>query len=69
MALLVVGLFNLHDVEAKMIVLMHAMPLAISMIVLSNRYGFEEETIASEILITSLLSVVYLNVWLWFLRA
>ena len=68
-ALLVVGLFNLHDVEAKMIVLMHAMPLAISMIVLSNRYGFEEETIASEILITSLLSVVYLNVWLWFLRA
>jgi len=67
-ALLVVGLFNLHGAEAKMIVLMHAMPLAVSMIVLSNRYKFEEETIASEILITSLLSVIYLNVWLWFLN-
>jgi len=66
-ALLIVGFFDLHGAEAKMIVLMHAMPLAISMIVLSNRYDFEEETIASEILITSLLSVIYLNVWLWFL--
>ncbi len=57
-------LFNLPDVERSVLVLMHGMPVAISMIVLSERYDFYKETIASLILISSLGAGLYLNLWL-----
>ncbi len=63
-ALLTTMLFNLHDVERSTLILMHGMPIAISMIVLSERYDFYKETIASLILISSLGAGVYLNLWL-----
>jgi len=63
-ALLTTMLFNLPDVERAVLVLMHGMPIAISMIVLSERYDFYKETIASLILISSLGAGVYLNLWL-----
>ncbi|MFQ5836537.1 MAG: AEC family transporter [Candidatus Bathyarchaeia archaeon] len=63
-ALLTTMLFNLPDVERSVLVLMHGMPVAISMIVLSERYDFYKETIASLILISSLGAGVYLNLWL-----
>ncbi len=63
-ALLTTMLFNLHDVERSILILMHGMPVAISMIVLSERYDFYKETIASLILISSLGAGVYLNLWL-----
>ncbi len=43
---------------------MHGMPVAISMKVLSERYDFYKETIASLILISSLGAGLYLNLWL-----
>ncbi|MDH5783556.1 MAG: AEC family transporter [Candidatus Bathyarchaeota archaeon] len=63
-ALLTTMLFNLHDVERSTLILMHGMPVAISMIVLSERYDFYKETIASLILISSLGAGLYLNLWL-----
>ena len=63
-ALLTTMLLNLHDVERSTLILMHGMPVAISMIVLSERYDFYKETIASLILISSLGAGLYLNLWL-----
>ena len=63
-ALLTTMLFNLHDVERSTLILMHGMPVAISMIILSERYDFYKETIASLILISSLGAGLYLNLWL-----
>ena len=63
-ALLTTLLFNLLDVERSVLVLMHGMPVAISMIILSERYDFYKETIASLILISSLGAGLYLNLWL-----
>lgn len=66
-ALLTTMLFYLNDVERSTLVLMHGMPIAISMLVLSERYDFNKETIASLILISSLGAGIYLNLWLLFL--
>ncbi|MGD9380641.1 MAG: AEC family transporter, partial [candidate division WOR-3 bacterium] len=63
-AFVTVGLFNLAEPHRSIIVLMHAMPVALSMIVLSERYDFNKETFASLILITSLSAGLYLNLWL-----
>ncbi len=63
-AFLTARLFNLPDVERSTLVLMHGMPVAISMIILSERYDFFKETIASLILISSMGAGVYLNLWL-----
>jgi len=63
-AFLATMLFNLPEVERSTLILMHGMPVAISMIVLSERYNFYKETIASLILISSLGAGLYLNLWL-----
>lgn len=59
--------FKLPYLETATLVLMHGMPVAISMIVLSERYGFHKETVASLILVSSLGAGLYLNVWLFLL--
>jgi len=64
LALLITRLFGFTGVEGSVLVLMHSMPVAISMIVLSERYDFYKETVASLILISSLGAAVYLNFWL-----
>jgi predicted permease len=63
-ALLITMFFDLPSVERSALVLMHGMPVAISMIILSERYDFYKETIASLILVSSLGAGVYLNLWL-----
>ncbi|MEM2111550.1 MAG: AEC family transporter, partial [Candidatus Bathyarchaeia archaeon] len=63
-AFLVTKATNLYGQERATVVLMHAMPLAISMIILSERYDFYKETIASLILISSIGAGLYLNLWL-----
>jgi predicted permease len=63
-ALVVMRFFELTDLEGTILVLMHAMPVGISLIVLSERYDFYKETIASLILISSLGAAFHLNVWL-----
>jgi hypothetical protein len=67
LALLTTMAFNLANLERTVLVLMHSMPVAISMIVLSERYDFYKETIASLILISSIGAGLYLNLWLLFL--
>jgi len=66
-ALLITKMFNLPNIERTILVLMHSVPVAISMIILSERYGFFKDIIASLILISSIGAAVYLNVWLWVL--
>jgi predicted permease len=63
-ALLTTLPFNLPSLERAVLVLMHGMPVAISMIVLSERYDFYKETIASLILVSSIAAGIYLNLWL-----
>lgn len=62
--LITTRIFGLHDIEKSVLVLMYSMPLALSMIILSERYNFYVETIASVIMISSLAAGLYLNVWL-----
>jgi predicted permease len=63
-ALGVALLMGLPGIQKTTLVLMHSMPIAISMIVLSERYDFQKETIASLLLLSSLSAGIYLNVWL-----
>ena len=66
-AVLIATLLDVKNVARSTLVIMHAVPVAISMIVLSERYDFHKETIASLILISSLGAGLYLNLWLLFL--
>ncbi len=63
-ALATLTLFRLPSTDASLLVLMHAMPVAISLSVLSERYDFHRETVASLTLISSVGAIIYLNIWL-----
>jgi hypothetical protein len=67
-AVLIATLLDVKNVARSTLVIMHAVPVAISMIVLSERYDFYKETIASLILVSSLGAGLYLNLWLLFLE-
>ncbi|UCC58547.1 MAG: AEC family transporter [Candidatus Bathyarchaeum sp.] len=67
LALLTLMLFDLPIMSGSVLVLMHGMPVAVSLSVLSERYDFYKETIASLTLISSLGAIVYLNIWLFVL--
>jgi predicted permease len=60
-------LFNLPSMDQSVLVLMHGMPVAVSLSVLSQRYNFYKETIASLTLISSVGAIIYLNIWLFLL--
>lgn len=64
MAVATVNILGIGSLESSVVVLMSAMPMAISMIVLSERYQFHQELIASVILTSSILAGFYLNGWL-----
>jgi predicted permease len=66
-ALATLALFKLPTMDQSVLVLMHAMPVAVSLSVLSERYDFYKETIASLTLISSLGAIIYLNIWLFIL--
>jgi predicted permease len=63
-ALATLALFKLPTMDQSVLVLMHAMPVAVSLSVLSERYDFHRETVASLTLISSVGAIVYLNIWL-----
>ena len=63
-ALATLMLFKLPTMVQSVLVLMHAMPVAVSLSVLSERYDFYKEPIASLTLISSVGAIVYLNIWL-----
>ena len=63
-ALLIVKFFNLEFLEQSVVVLMHSSPVAVSTIILSERYDFHKELIASLVLISTIGAGIYLNLWL-----
>lgn len=67
-ALLTTTFFRMVGVEKYTLVLMHGTPIAISMIVLSERYNFFKETVPSLILLSSIGAGLYLNLWLFVLN-
>jgi predicted permease len=60
-------LLGVTSIEASILILMNGMPLAISMIILSERYDFYKETMATLILVSSFGATIYQNLWLWLL--
>ncbi|MBC7090548.1 MAG: AEC family transporter [Nitrososphaeria archaeon] len=64
LALAIAKFVSLGGMEETIVVIMHATPLATPMIVFSERYNFFKDTIASLLLISSVLGGVYLNLWL-----
>ena len=67
-ALVSVKLLGLGETESSVLVIMHGTPLALSMIVLSERYDFYKELIASLVLVSSLSAILSLNLWLLLLQ-
>ena len=67
LALLVTKLMGLPDLESTILILMHGTPVAVSVIVLSERYDFFKETIASLILVSSLGGGIFSTLWLFLL--
>jgi hypothetical protein len=64
-AFLFASLLGLDFQERATVVLMSSTPLAISTIVLSERYNFHKETIPSLLLVSSLAAGLYMNMWLY----
>jgi predicted permease len=67
LAFVTLMLFNLPFLSSSLLVLMHAMPVAVALSVLSERYDFYKDTMASLTLISSLGALIYLNIWLFIL--
>ncbi len=67
-AVAVCQLYGVSELGRTVMVLMYGTPLAVSMIVLSERYGFREKTVSSVILVSSLAAGVTMNLWLMFLE-
>ncbi|MBC7129895.1 AEC family transporter [Candidatus Bathyarchaeota archaeon] len=63
-ALAVTAFFGLPPIQKATIVIMHGVPVAVSFMVLSERYNFYKETVSALILVSSLGAAVYLNLWL-----
>jgi malonate transporter len=63
LALLTTKLLGVTSIEASILILMNGMPLAISMIILSERYDFYKETMATLILVSSFGATIYQNLW------
>ncbi len=57
-------LLGLSSLERTVLIVMHSVPLAVSMIILSDRYDFYKETVSSVVLLSSLSAIIYLNIWL-----
>jgi predicted permease len=60
----IAAFFNLSRMYIATLVIMHSVPVGVSMIVLSERYNVYKETIALLILVSSLGAAIYLNLWL-----
>lgn len=63
-ALLLSRFFQLSLLETSIMVIMYGTPLALSMVILSQRYSFEEKRVSSVVMVSSLVSGVTLNLWL-----
>ncbi|MEX2721233.1 MAG: AEC family transporter, partial [Candidatus Wukongarchaeota archaeon] len=68
-ALMVSRLFGLSVLQTSILVVMYGTPLALSMVILSERYEFMEKQVSSIILVSSLLSGLTMNLWLYVIDA
>ena len=68
-AFIVSRFFGFNVLETSVMVVLYGSPLALSMIILSQRYGFEERRIASVLLVSSLLSGLTMNLWVLVVEA
>lgn len=68
LTLLVAGLVGVSPLEGAVLVIMNGTPIAVNTIVLSDRYGFHRDKIAPLILVSSLGSLLTLNLWLLAVR-
>lgn len=68
LGLLTTKLLGLPHLESTVLILMHGTPVAVSVIVLSERYDFFKETMASLILVSSIGGGILLTLWLFLLR-
>ncbi|OGS28234.1 MAG: hypothetical protein A2297_02330 [Elusimicrobia bacterium RIFOXYB2_FULL_48_7] len=66
-AFFVTRFLGLGKIESAVIILMNAMPLAIAVSVMSDRYDFHKETVATLILVSSIGSIIYLPIWIYIL--
>ena len=66
-AVFIVHLVRIGEMEGTILILMHATPMALATIVLSERYDFYQDVIPSLMLISSLSAPFYMNLWLYFL--
>jgi predicted permease len=63
-ALLIMNIVGLPYLEKTILVIMHGTPIAAGLMVLSERYNFYKEVIASLTLITSISAAIHLTIWL-----
>jgi predicted permease len=68
LALLVSRFFELPLLETSIMVIMYGTPLALSMVILSKRYDFLNTKVSSVVMLSSLVSGVTLNIWLFILE-
>ncbi len=66
-ALLTTKLLDLPTLEKTVLILMHSTPVAVSVIVLSERYNFHKEIIASLILVSTIGGGLCVTLWLFLL--
>ncbi len=61
------ALLGLESLPREVVVLMNGTPIAVNLIVLSARYRFFEEEMATLILISSVGALITMNLWTAFL--
>jgi predicted permease len=66
-ALLTTQFLDLPTLERTILILMHSTPIAVSVIVLSERYNFYKEIIASLILVSTVAGGLCVTLWLFLL--
>lgn len=64
-AIFIVHIVHIREMEGSILILMHATPMALATIVLSERYDFYQDVIPSLMLVSSLSAPVYMNIWLF----
>lgn len=57
-------LIGLPMLERTVLIIMHSVPLAVSMVILSDHYDFHKEIVSTVVLLSSLAASIYLNIWL-----
>ncbi|HEY3369008.1 MAG TPA: AEC family transporter [Symbiobacteriaceae bacterium] len=63
-----VALFKPDPLTAKILVLESAMPVSVNASLLATEFGTEPDQVSGTVLVTTLLSLVSVSFWVWFLQ-